>query len=60
MLDQTVGPTTEQLQAVRDLVQLGFGGAIVEICSRLEIDGMWLELAALNEVMTVDAANAKI
>ena len=45
---------------MRDLVQLGFGGAIVEICSRLEIDGMWLELAALNKMITLEAASTKI
>ena len=47
------------MQTVRDLVQLGLGGAIGEIGSRLEIDGMWLELAALEKVALFEVANAK-
>ena len=51
MLNQCIRGAKEQQQAVRDLVQLGFGGAIVEICSTLQIDGGWLELLALNEML---------
>ena len=56
MLNQIDGPRADQRQTVRNLVQLGPGGAIVEICSVLEIDGMWLEQLALKEVLLAEAA----
>ena len=46
--------TDEQTQALRELVHLGFGGAIVNICNSLEIDGGWLENFLLVEMRIGD------
>lgn len=46
--------TDEQQQALRKLVHLGFGAAIVTICNSLQIDGGWLENLVLDEMLADD------
>ena len=49
--------TDEHQQALRDLVSLGFGRAIVNVCSTLQIDGGWLEKLVLDEMRSDDPAD---
>lgn len=42
------------MQALRELVYLGFGSSIVNICNSLEIDGGWLEKFVLDEMRIGD------
>ena len=46
--------TDEQTQALRELVHLGLGSAIVNICNSLDIDGGWLENFVLDEMRVSD------
>ena len=46
--------TDEQTQALRELVHLGLGSAIVNICNSLNIDGGWLENFVLDEMRVSD------
>lgn len=46
--------TDEHQQALRDLINLGFGGAIVNVCNTLQIDGGWLEHFVLDEMRADD------
>ena len=46
--------TDEEMQALRELVYLGFGSSIVNICNSLEIDGGWLEKFVLDEMRIGD------
>lgn len=55
MSDQIVCATEHHRTAVRDLVRLGLGPAMVEICSTLHIDGGWLELLVLTEMADLAA-----
>ena len=61
MSDQTVCATKHHQTAVRDLVRLGLGPAIVEICAALHIDGGWLELLVLTEMdnLAAQSSNAE-
>ena len=44
--------TDEELrQGIVDLVGLGFGVAVVQICAALGLDGEWLETLALDELI---------
>ena len=42
--------TDEQHQALQDLVDLGFGRSIVNVCDVLQIDGGWLEKLVLDKM----------
>lgn len=54
-MDDVVPPgTDEQKQALRELVYLGLGSSIVNICNSLEIDGGWLENFVLDEMRIGD------
>jgi len=41
----------ELRQGIVDLVGLGLGPAVVEICTTLNLDGEWLETLALDEMI---------
>ena len=49
--------TVEQQRALQDLVEGGFGGAIVAVCNSLQIDGGWLEKFVLDEMITRPSPN---
>ena len=41
----------ELRQGIVDLVSLGLGPAVVEICATLHLDGEWIETLALDEII---------
>ena len=43
--------TEEQKQALRELVNFGFGAAIVNVCNSLQIDGGWLDKLVLDKML---------
>jgi len=43
----------ELRQDIVDLVGLGFGPAVVEICATLHLDGEWIETLALDEMINL-------
>ena len=49
-MDQIVCATEHHRTAVRDLVRLGLGPAIIEIRVTLHIDGGWLDRLVLTEM----------
>ena len=48
-------PDQDLQQGIVDLVGLGLGPAVVEICGTLDLDGGWIENLALDEMITLHA-----
>lgn len=49
---RALNATDEELRkGIVDLVGVGFGPAVVEICATLRLDGEWIETFALDEMI---------
>ena len=48
-------PDQDRQQGIVDLVGLGLGPAVVEICGSLDLDGGWIENLALDEMIKLHA-----
>ena len=52
MKARSLNATDQELrQAIVDLVSLGLGSAVVEICGTLQLDGGWIETLTLDEMV---------
>ena len=52
MKASSLNATEQELrQGIVDLVSLGLGPAVVEICGTLDLDGEWIETLVLDEMI---------